>query len=67
MAKKKMRLLDYIAYILLLIGGINWGLAVFSLNIVSLLIPFAWLRNVVYGAVGLSALYGIYTLIKLST
>lgn len=67
MAKNKMKLLDYIAYILLLVGGINWGLAVFNLNLVSQIIPFVLLRNVIYGAVGLSAIYGIYTLIKLST
>ena len=57
---KKMKL-EMIAMWLLIIGGLNWGLAVFDVNLVTMLFSF-WqpLVMIVYGAVGLSALYLAY-------
>jgi uncharacterized membrane protein YuzA (DUF378 family) len=44
---------------LLIAGGLNWGLALFGFNLVAWLagVTFGFLEPVVYGAVGLSALY----------
>lgn len=55
--------LDWIALILLIIGGLNWGLAIWNVNLVAYL-SIGWLINTVYALVGLSALYTIYYLFK---
>lgn len=57
-----MKNLDLIAMILLLIGGINWGLVgAFNYNLVSNLLGDAsTVTRVVYGLVGLCALYSAY-------
>lgn len=54
---KKMKM-EMVAMWLLVIGGLNWGLAVFDVNLVTLLFSF-WspLVKVVYALVGLSALW----------
>jgi len=62
MAKKS---LDLIALVLLIIGGLNWGLAVFDINLVTMLlsaIPYA--VEVVYILVGIAAIYEIIALTK---
>lgn len=63
MAKKSV--LDWIALILLIIGGLNWGLVAInpSYELVSKL-SISWLITLVYALVGLSALYTIYYLFK---
>lgn len=43
------------AEILLVIGGLNWGLALFDINAVTFLFGDGIITSVVYGAVGLSA------------
>ena len=53
---------DWLAYVLLVVGGLNWGLAVFDFNLVSTLVGTGTVAKVVYGLVGLSALYVIYLL-----
>ncbi|MBS3170516.1 DUF378 domain-containing protein [Candidatus Woesearchaeota archaeon] len=66
MAAKKRSVLDWIALILLIVGGLNWGLiGLFSFDLVDLIfgsIPL--LQNIVYVLVGLAALYTIYYLYK---
>jgi len=58
MAKKKGMTLYHIAEILLIIGGINWGLVgVFDFNLVSFLLGTGLLANIVYGVVGASGIY----------
>ncbi len=54
-----MKNLELIAFVLLLIGGINWGLVgMFNYNVVtSLLGDGTTMTKVVYGMVGLGALY----------
>jgi len=59
MAKKSM-LLYHVAEILLIIGGLNWGLAIFDFNLVSWLLGTGVVAKVVYGLVGASALYLAY-------
>ena len=54
---------DLIAFVLLLIGGINWGsIALFDVNLVSLLFgEFAPMSRIIYGLVGISAVYLLFS------
>lgn len=54
--------LEFIAYIIVLIGGINWGLIAISnkLNIVGIFLGDGILARLVYLLVGVSAGYLIY-------
>jgi uncharacterized protein len=57
--------LDWIALILLIIGGLNWGLAILNINLVtSLFGTWPIIVQIIYGLVGLAALYTIYYLFK---
>ncbi len=58
--------LDRIALILLIVGGINWGLVgAFDVNLVTLLFgPRSPLSRFIYIAVGAAALYAIYRLAR---
>ncbi|MFA5259480.1 MAG: DUF378 domain-containing protein [Candidatus Pacearchaeota archaeon] len=63
--KMKKSILDWVALILLIIGGLNWGL--YALNptydLVAML-SVSWLVKTVYYLVALAALYTIYYLFK---
>lgn len=61
--------LDLVALILIIIGGINWGLiGLFGLNLVEALFGAGTLlTRIVYILVGLSALYSLYTTFKVSS
>lgn len=63
---KKMSTLDWIAYVLLIVGGLNWGLVgAAGMDLVAMLLGAgSMLARVVYVLVGLSALYVGYTLTK---
>lgn len=55
---KKLNTLGSIALILVIIGGLNWGLVgFFGFDLVSALFGQTLLANIVYDLVGLSALY----------
>lgn len=57
--------LDYIALILLIVGGLNWLLVALGFNLVTAL--FSWapvIETIVYVVVGLAALYTIYFTFK---
>ena len=60
--------LDWIAFILVIVGALNWGLiGLFGVNLVSLLLGDATLfTRLVYILVGLGAVYFIYTASKSS-
>lgn len=64
-----MKALNIIAHVLVIVGGLNWGLVgLFDFNLVSALFGIdSWFTNVVYIVVGAAALYSIYTLKPLST
>lgn len=64
----KMKILDWVAISLLIIGGINWGLfGLFKIDLVKLLFGSMTLfARVIYSLVGLSAVYSIYSLFKLA-
>ena len=57
--------LDWIALILLVIGGLNWGLVgVFGYDLIDSLFGSSIITTIIYDLVGLSALYSIYYLFK---
>ncbi len=63
----KLNGLDWIAVILVVIGALNWGLiAAFSWNLVEALFGVDALAKIIYGLVGLSGLYLLFTLGSLS-
>jgi uncharacterized membrane protein YuzA (DUF378 family) len=60
---------DWLAMVLMMIGGINWGL-VGLMNVDLVAVVFgdgSTAARVVYALVGLAALYSIYTLSKLAS
>ena len=65
----KMNALDWAATILMIVGGLNWGLVgVLDFNLVAALFGDQTpLSRLVYALVGLAALYGIYMAIKLNS
>ena len=61
-----MKVLDTIALILVIIGGINWGLSgFFQFNLVgSLFGSFSMLSRIIYALVGIASLYSISFFMK---
>ena len=61
-----MKVLDIVTLILIIIGGINWGLVgLFDWNLVETIFSFApILTKVIYILVGLSGLWQIMPLVK---
>jgi len=60
-----MKALNVLAQILLIIGGLNWGLVgVFEFNLVAAIFggSDAAFARIIYTLVGLAAVYGIYLL-----
>jgi len=64
---KSLSTLDWIALILVVIGGLNWGLiAVANFDLVAALFgDLSALSRIIYGLVGLSAIYVLISLGKL--
>jgi uncharacterized protein len=67
--KKRMTAAEWIPMLLLIIGGLNWGLVgLFDFNLVAALFgEESPLSRVIYVAVGLSALYSLYMSARLSS
>lgn len=67
--RSKMNALDWIAMVLLIVGGLNWGLVgLFDIDLVAALFGTQTpLSRIVYVLVGLSALYSIYTSSKMAS
>lgn len=61
---KKMEILDYVAVMLLIAGGLNWGLVAIGFNLVELIVG-VMIAKIVYALVFASAIYSIYAFIKL--
>ena len=58
---------DWIAMVLLIVGGLNWGLiGLFGIDMVIMLFGETQLSGLVYTLVGLAALWSIYTCSKLA-
>ncbi|MBW2970444.1 DUF378 domain-containing protein [Candidatus Woesearchaeota archaeon] len=57
--------IDWIALVLVIIGGLNWGLVgLFKLDLVNKIFGESIIATIVYVLVGLSALYMIYHAMK---
>ncbi len=63
---KKFCFIDWIALILVIIGGLNWGLiGLFNFNLVALIFgETTILTRIIYIVVGLASIYTIYFLAK---
>ena len=64
----KINVIDWVALVLVIIGGLNWGLVgLFDFNLVATIFgDNSALSRIIYTLVGLSALYLIYTASKLT-
>lgn len=64
----KFNAVDWIAYVLVLVGALNWGLVgLFDFNLVETLFgDMTTLARIVYSLVGVSALYLVLTVGKLA-
>ena len=63
----KFNFIDWLAMILVIIGGLNWGLVgLFNYNLVTAIFSEGTVANVIYDLVGLAALYMIYMAFKIS-
>lgn len=62
-------IVDWVAMLLMIVGGINWGLVgIMNVNLVATLFgDQAPLARLVYSLVGVAALYGVYLLSKMAT
>lgn len=59
---KNMKALKMVTMILVVIGGLNWGLiGLFNYNLVAQIFGTGTLTNIIYDLVGLSALYWLFT------
>jgi len=67
-SRARMGAMDWIAMLLLAIGGINWGLVgLMELDLVATLFgEMSTISRAIYVSVGLSALYTLYTGAKMS-
>jgi len=65
---RRMGAVDWLAMVLMIIGGINWGLVgLMNIDLVATIFgDMTTASRVVYALVGLSALYSIYTLSKMA-
>jgi uncharacterized protein len=62
---KKLNTIDWIALVLVIVGGLNWGLVAMNFDLVEYLVgAWPWLQNTVYGLVGLSAVWMIVVAFK---
>ena len=62
----KMSALDWIAFILVVIGGLNWGLVgILNFDIVATIFgDMSVISRIIYALVGISAIYAIITIKK---
>ena len=62
----KMGAMGWITTILVVIGGINWGLmGFFNFNLVESIFGMGTLTSIIYDLVGLSTLWMIYAMSKM--
>ena len=59
--EEKMKVIDKIALVLIIIGAINWGLiGFFNFNLVAVIFgEMTWISRVIYALVGISGLWGM--------
>lgn len=64
---RNVNIIDIVALILVIVGGLNWGLVgIFHFDLVAAIFGnMSALARIVYAVVGLAAIYCIYFLVKL--
>lgn len=64
----KLNAIDWTALILVIVGGLNWGLVgAFNFDLVAAILgEMSALSRIVYVLVGLSAVYTLFTAVKLA-
>ncbi|MFH0912495.1 MAG: DUF378 domain-containing protein [Patescibacteria group bacterium] len=64
-----MKIINWIAAILLIVGGLNWGfVSLFGFDLVATLFgDMTTLSKLIYDLVGLSALYGLFVFLPKMT
>jgi len=65
---KRFNAVDWLSMVLLIVGGLNWGLVgLFNFDLVATLFgEMSALSRIVYGLVGLSALYTVFSSRKMA-
>ncbi len=65
---RQLNALDWIAFVLVIVGALNWGLVgLFDFNLVDAIFGTgSVLSAIIYVVVGLSGLYVVYSLYKIS-
>jgi len=60
----KMNALDWIVFVLVVVGGLNWGLVgFFNFDLVATIFgDMSIISRIVYALVGLAAVYGIFAI-----
>lgn len=57
---KKLNAFDWTSLILLIVGGLNWGLVgLFKLDLINATLGDSWLARIIYVLVGAAAVYAI--------
>jgi uncharacterized protein len=66
-AGRPLNVIEWVAMVLMIVGGINWGLlGILNFDLVAAIFgPMSAPTRVVYALVGLAALYGIVTAVRL--
>lgn len=54
--------IDWIASILVIIGALNWGLAIWEVNIVASILGAGIIAQIVYALIALSGIWMLYKL-----
>lgn len=63
---KALSVIDWVALILVIFGGINWGLVgFFKFNLVEVIFGTTVVTNIIYILVGVAAIYMAITAVKL--
>ena len=58
-----MKTIDWVAMILVIVGGLNWGLVgAMNYNLVESLLGMGLITKIIYDVIGLAALYSIYAM-----
>jgi len=60
----KMSVIQSSAIWILIFSGLNWLLAIWSVNLVTMVLPIVILQNIIYGLVGIAGIYSVYFLIQ---
>ena len=56
-----MKAVNWISFVLVIIGGLNWGLVALNFNLVEKIVGSGGISDIIYALVGLSAIYVLFT------